>query len=255
MVHRDLKPENVLLLDGHWCLADFGISRYAEATTAPDTKKFSMTAQYAAPEQWRWQRASSATDMYAFGVIAYELLTGARPFVGPDPDDYREQHLHEAPRQLLDVPLNLAALVEECLHKEAGSRPSAIDLGRRLAGVLVPPAVSGLAKLQQAHHQQVGLRADQERRHSEAATSSERRARLLAAALQNFVGIFAALREAITETAPSAESGRPGFRGDGQWELGLGPATMGSPRRWPRPTNPREGRVASLPSTSSPTPP
>jgi hypothetical protein len=226
VVHRDLKPENVLLLDGHWCLADFGISRYAEATTAPDTKKFSMTAPYAAPEQWRWERASSATDVYAFGVIAYELLTGTRPFVGPDSDDYRDQHLHEAPQQLLGVPPTLAALVEECLYKPAGSRPSATDLERRLAGVLVPPAVPGLAKLQQAHHQQVGLRADQERRQSVAATSSERRARLHAAAVQNFAGISEALREAITEAAPSAESGRPGIRRDGQWELGLGPATM-----------------------------
>ena len=44
VVHRDLKPENVLLLNGRWCLADFGISRYAEATTAPDTRKYAMTA-------------------------------------------------------------------------------------------------------------------------------------------------------------------------------------------------------------------
>src|SRR6266511_3977373 len=56
--HRDLKPENILLLEGHWRLADFGISRYAEATTAPDTRKFSMTPPYAAPEQWRWERAT-----------------------------------------------------------------------------------------------------------------------------------------------------------------------------------------------------
>jgi len=51
IVHRDLKPENVLLLDDRWCLTDFGISRYAEATTAADTRKFSLTEQYAAPEQ------------------------------------------------------------------------------------------------------------------------------------------------------------------------------------------------------------
>jgi serine/threonine-protein kinase len=227
VVHRDLKPENVLLLDGHWCLADFGISRYAEATTAADTKKFSMTAQYAAPEQWRSERASSATDVYAFGIIAFELLTGTRPFVGPDSHDYREQHLHETPPQLLGVPATLAALVEECLYKSAGARPSATDLERRLAGVLVPSAVPGLAKLQQAHHRQVGLRADQDRRQLVAATSSERRTRLHVAALQNFAGIATALREAITEAAPSAESGRPGLRRlDGKWELQLGPATM-----------------------------
>jgi serine/threonine protein kinase len=226
VVHRDLKPENVLLLDRHWCLADFGISRYTEATTAPDTRKFSMTPPYAAPEQWRWERASSATDVYAFGVIAYELLTGTRPFAGPDSDDYREQHLHEAPPQLLGVPATLAALVEECLYKPAGARPSATDLERRLAGVLVPPVVPGLAMLQQAHHQQVALRADQGRRQSVAATSSERRARLHAAALQNFAGISTALHEAITEAAPSSEYGRPGSRRDGQWELRLGSATL-----------------------------
>src|SRR5712692_7912840 len=55
VVHRDLKPENVLLLEGHWCIADFGISRYAEATTAPDTQKFALTAAYAAPERWRME--------------------------------------------------------------------------------------------------------------------------------------------------------------------------------------------------------
>ena len=46
VVHRDLKPENVLLLGGNWCLADFGISRYAEATTAPDTRKHAMSWPY-----------------------------------------------------------------------------------------------------------------------------------------------------------------------------------------------------------------
>jgi serine/threonine-protein kinase len=49
IVHRDLKPENVLLLDDRWCLADFGISRYADATTAPDTKKFALSPPLCGP--------------------------------------------------------------------------------------------------------------------------------------------------------------------------------------------------------------
>ena len=119
VVHRDLKPENVLLLDGRWCLADFGIARYAEATTASDTWKGAKTAAYAAPEQWRGDRATSATDVYALGVIAYELITGQRPFLGPD---YRRQHLEESPGPISGIPDRLRSLIGECLYKAlAGS--------------------------------------------------------------------------------------------------------------------------------------
>ncbi|MGE0134984.1 MAG: serine/threonine-protein kinase, partial [Dehalococcoidia bacterium] len=96
VVHRDLKPDNIFLVEGEWCLGDFGIARYAEATTASDTQKFSMTPPYAAPEQWRLERASAATDIYAFGIVVFEMLAGARPFAGPSVDDYRDQHLHQA---------------------------------------------------------------------------------------------------------------------------------------------------------------
>src|SRR5258708_23587349 len=101
VVHRDLKPGNILLYQGHWCLADFGIARYAEATTAADTHKYAFTAPYAAPEQWRIEHATPATDVYAFGVTAFELLQGHRPFPGPDGPDYREQHLYQPPPSLI----------------------------------------------------------------------------------------------------------------------------------------------------------
>ncbi|WP_088319480.1 serine/threonine-protein kinase [Kineosporia sp. R_H_3] len=225
-VHRDLKPENVLLLGGHWCLADFGISRFAQATTAPDTRKFAKTPAYAAPEQWRDERATSATDVYAFGVIAYELLAGCRPFAGPDVHDLREQHLHEAPTPLRNVPVTLAALVEECLYKQAEARPSATDLARRLTGVLVPAAAPGLAKLQAAHHKQVGDRADADRRASQEVSSTERRARLYDAARQNFTGISGTVRDALEEAAPSAASTPAVGSRNGQWTLRLGTASL-----------------------------
>ena len=79
VVHRDIKPANILLLDIRWCLADFGISRYAEATTISDTRKFNLTPAYAAPEQWRHATVTNATDGYAFGVVAYELFASKRP--------------------------------------------------------------------------------------------------------------------------------------------------------------------------------
>ena len=82
VVHRDIKPENLLFWEGQWCLADFGIARYAEATTGDDTWKNWMTAIYAAPERWRNERATSASDVYSLGVVAYELFAGEPPFVG-----------------------------------------------------------------------------------------------------------------------------------------------------------------------------
>lgn len=60
--------------------------------------------------------------------------------------------------------MTLAALVEECLYKPAEARPTAAELERRLAAVLLPAASPGLAKLQQAHHQEVGRRTEAERR-------------------------------------------------------------------------------------------
>jgi len=123
VVHRDLKPENILFYQDHWCLADFGIARYAEATTAPDTRKHSFTYPYAAPEQWRHERATPQTDVYAFGVTAFELFQGRRPFSGPSSSDYQEQHLMQMPPSLGDCPPRVAALVTECLIKAQPARP------------------------------------------------------------------------------------------------------------------------------------
>ncbi|WP_324273784.1 protein kinase domain-containing protein [Blastococcus brunescens] len=100
VVHRDLKPANVLLVDGAWCLADFGISRYADATTAPDTRRMAMSPPYAAPERWRAARATAAADVYAVGVMAFQLLSGDLPFPGPGWEDFHDQHLHAEPPAL-----------------------------------------------------------------------------------------------------------------------------------------------------------
>ena len=175
VVHRDLKPENVLYLHGFWCLADFGISRYAEATTAEDTRKYSMTGPYAAPEQWRFERATAATDVYALGIMAYEMLAGVRPFAGPD---FRDQHLHEVPRALKGVSGPLGALVDQCLHKEPGHdhrRPiSDVDL-LQWAG---KGCARGSGRLQQAHHDAVIQQAESQSVAARAETARERQERL-----------------------------------------------------------------------------
>ena len=201
VVHRDLKPENVLLLGGHWCLADFGISRYAEATTAPDTRKYSMSPGYAAPEQWRFQRAGTPADVYAFGVMAYELLSGSLPFTGPD---FREQHLNTAPPAPLAVNAVLSALVEECLYKAPEARPSPANILARLGRTTEPGPSGGLARLEQANLANVARQSEIGRDASARQSEAERRQVLSDTAVQALTRVAVTLRDAIMTVAPSA---------------------------------------------------
>ncbi len=204
VVHRDIKPENVLHLDGHWCLADFGISRYAEATTAPDTQKYALSPPYAAPERWRSERATTAADIYAFGVMAYEMLSGSLPFTGSDVHDFREQHLHDDPGHLSSVVAPLAALIEECLYKSPGARPTPSNVLPRLSRIAQGAPSEGLARLQEANRLEAVQRGESGRRESEFRSEGERRASLFNAASRSLTRISDSLREAIAGAAPTA---------------------------------------------------
>ena len=198
VVHRDLKPENVLLLDGRWCLADFGIARYADATTGDVTWKGFMTKAYAAPEIWRDEHATVAADVYSFGVLAYEMLTGRVPFPGPD---FRAQHLTQDP-PVPNLPAAVTSVVMECLYKPAGSRPTAAKIATRIPGVLLP-ASGAMAKLQAANQAVVVAQSKAAASQSAAMQETERRAALFAAASTSLKGIVDVLWEQISEGAPA----------------------------------------------------
>ena len=203
VVHRDIKPDNILLLDGNWCLADFGIARYIEATTEPDTRKFSMTPPYAAPEQWREERATSATDIYSLGVVAYELLAGQLPFVGPEVHDYRQQHLEDSPLGIAGVPLRLQSLIDECLYKSPGARPTPQNLLVRLkqsSGATSEAASS----LQEANAIAVQHRAEVARQESIAKSEAEHLLSLSADAERSFARVVNQLNDQIFSNAPSS---------------------------------------------------
>ena len=216
VVHRDIKPDNILLLDGCWCLADFGISRYAEATTAPDTRKFAMTPPYAAPEQWRGERASSATDVYSMGVVAYELLAGLLPFVGPDVHDYRRQHLEDTPESISGVSLKLQSLIDECLYKRPEARPRPQNLLARLNASDGAPSEAA-SRLQLANAIAVKRRANVARQESVARSEAERRLELCDAADQSLEHLVRMLNDQIQLNAPASE--RSGLTPHWSWSL------------------------------------
>lgn len=225
VVHRDIKPENILLWNDHWCLADFGISRYAEATTASDTRKLAKTNAYAAPEQWREERASSATDVYATGVVAYELLAGERPFPGPDSSDYRDQHLHGKAEPIENIPDALGSLVLACLVKRPEGRPRAKDVLRRLGSTIRPSSVAA-QRLLRADAAITQRRAEEERLQSVALSQEERRQGLLDSANQALIGVIGNMRDAFREHTSEADFG--GGASSFTCSLGNGLLTLGT---------------------------
>ena len=223
-VHRDLKPENVLLLDGNWCLADFGIARYAEASTDPATRKYSLTEQYAAPEQWRLERATSATDIYAFGIMAYELLAGHRPFTGPD---FRDEHLHKVPPTLSAGTPRLRVLVEECLIKAPEARPTAALVVQKLEHSLSEPRSRGAARLAALNRSAVEAKAIAHAEQQSLASEAERRRALAEAAERSFYSIQEQLRGLVEDEAPEAVITPNEGRGAMAWVASLRSGRLG----------------------------
>ncbi|MBI4295300.1 MAG: serine/threonine protein kinase [Chloroflexi bacterium] len=204
VVHRDIKPENILLHAGHWCLADFGIARYAEASTSPDTHKYSMTPPYAAPEQWRGERATTATDVYALGVVAFELLQGRLPFPGPD---FREQHLTQPPPAVIGCPPSVATLISECLYKAPAARPTPANVRARLQTSQKTPSPAA-ARLQEVNKAVVQRQGEEAAKSSAEQSREETRGELSRAAQQSLERIVEALQERVLEAAPATNVSR-----------------------------------------------
>lgn len=124
VIHRDVKPGNLLLRpDGVVKVTDFGIASAVGAAPVTRTGEVVGTAYYLSPEQARGDGAGPASDLYALGVVAFECLSGHRPFPGDNAVAVATAHLHSAPPALpASVPTTLAALVLRLLSKDPGRR-------------------------------------------------------------------------------------------------------------------------------------
>src|SRR3989449_4771366 len=126
IVHRDIKPHNVLVgPEGRLKVTDFGIAR-SGASQMTEVGSIIGTAQYLSPEQARGSPVDQTSDLYAVGVVLYEMLTGQVPFTGDTPLEIAMKHLSEVPKPPSelrpDVPDDLDLVVLRALAKDPEDR-------------------------------------------------------------------------------------------------------------------------------------
>ncbi len=138
IIHRDLKPENVLVPQKSSSgvlakLVDFGIARIIDAPRITTTQHVMGTPQYIAPEQAMGKTVDHRADIYAIGVMMYEMLTGDLPFSGNDPETLLRHHISTPPPPIIEhesdkgIPEDLKYLVMRCLAKSPANRPANMD--------------------------------------------------------------------------------------------------------------------------------
>lgn len=136
VIHRDIKPDNIMVVEGgeEIKLMDFGIARLRDTDVTTRLTRAGMimgTPVYMAPEQIQGGEVNEATDIYAFGIVLYEMLTGNVPFKAPTPGAILIKHLHEAPvplrRVRKEIPASVEHVVLQALQKSPENRLRSMD--------------------------------------------------------------------------------------------------------------------------------
>ncbi len=127
VVHRDLKPQNIMIdREGNARIMDFGIARSLKAKGLTEAGVMIGTPEYMSPEQVDGKEADQRSDIYAFGIILYEMLTGQTPFQGDTPFSVALKQKVQAPQDPRkinpQIPEDLSRLILKCLEKEKDKR-------------------------------------------------------------------------------------------------------------------------------------
>lgn len=131
IVHRDLKPGNLFNDRGFVKIGDYGLSKFISCSRRSGQTESVGTFHYMAPEIGRG-RYGKEIDVYALGILVYEMLTGRVPFDGESSQEIIMKHLTSEP-DLASLPPKYRAVVAECLHKDPQQRPTSVeDVARRL---------------------------------------------------------------------------------------------------------------------------
>jgi serine/threonine protein kinase len=139
VIHRDLKPDNILLqrengrLDTR--LTDFGIARVLNTPSLTTPHAVVGTPHYMAPEAFHGAPTSPAADIYALGVLLYEMVVGCPPFLSDSVADLMRRHMEDLPERRPGIPDSLWDIIVSCMEKKPRLRPSAAELVTELGDV------------------------------------------------------------------------------------------------------------------------
>ncbi len=176
VIHRDIKPANVLMPSPSWpTLADFGIAKLMNDNQQRLTlaNQIIGTAAYMAPEQATGRPIDARTDLYAAGVVLYELVTGRVPFDADTPMAVLTKHVYEAPPPAVSLNPDLSPLIERVLERALAKEPAerfqtAAAMAAELLDVASQLEHQRQSRVQMTGLYEFGLEAFQQKRYNDA---------------------------------------------------------------------------------------